>query len=58
MDDVMAMAATAAVEVVDYKIKKAKEEKKKQKLEDEKEGVVWTIEACDVVEIYRNCEVV
>ena len=55
---VVAAAATTAIEVADYKIKKHKEEKNKQKLEDEKEGVVWTIEACDVVEIYRNCEVI
>ena len=45
----------------DYAVKKTKEnliKKAEQKIQDKIDGVVWTIDACDVVEIYRDVEVV
>lgn len=54
---IVTMAATTAIESIDYKIRKAREEKNRLKREDEQYNVVRTIDAKDVVEIYRDCEV-
>lgn len=54
---IVTMAATTAIGSIDYKIRKAREEKNRLKREDEQYNVVRTIDAKDIVEIYHDCEV-